>query len=191
MQKEVMSKFKYPMILLAMMWLVYIVNNLIFNHPLDHFALYPRQFSHLPGIFITPFLHANFYHILNNSIMFLILSTIICVYNEDIYLYVVGFVMVSSGLAMWLFSSTSVVGASGLVFGLFGAVFGIAFYCRKVFFIIAAALLAYMYGYSMTLGLVPQDGISFIGHASGLVMGFISGSAVNHLFFKKSTTSLA
>lgn len=190
MQQEVMSKFKYPMTLLAIMWVVYIFNNLIFNHPLDSFAIYPRQFTHLPGIFITPFLHANFYHILNNSIMFLILSTIICVYNEDIYLYVIGFVMVASGLAMWLFSSTSVVGASALVFGLFGAVFGIAFYTRKIFFILASALLAYMYGYSMTLGLVPQDGISFVGHASGLVMGFISGSAINALFFKKVKTSL-
>jgi membrane associated rhomboid family serine protease len=191
MQKEVLLKLKYPFIFLGIMWVVFIINNLILQGALDSFAILPRHISHLPGIFFTPFLHANFNHILNNSIMFLILSLIISLYNEKIYLYTVFFVMIVSGLMTWAFSPTVyVIGASGIVFGLFGAVFGIAFYAKKVFFIIAGLLLAYLYGYSMYSGLIPQEGISFVGHVSGLIAGFISGISINKIFFKTKKTAL-
>lgn len=185
MQKEVLLKLKYPFIFLGAMWLVFIVNNLILQGALNHFAILPRHLSNLSGIFFTPFLHANFSHIFNNSIMFLILSLIISLYNEKIYLYTVVFVMIVSGLMTWLLAPTEyVIGASGIVFGLFGAVFGIAFYSRKIFFILAGIVLAYLYGYSMYSGLIPQEGISFVGHISGLIAGFISGISINKIFFK-------
>lgn len=186
-----MEKCKYPFIFLGIMWAVFIINNIFLRGALNSFGILPRHLDHLSGIFFTPFLHVNFSHILNNSIMFIILSLIISLYNEKIYLYSVGFIMIVSGLMTWLFSPTAyVIGASGIVFGLFGAVFGIAFYSRKIFFILTGLFLAYVYGYSMYAGLIPQEGISYVGHISGLIAGFLSGSSINHLFFKSKKTKL-
>lgn len=185
MTQNILSKCKYPFLLLVIMWVVFFLNNIIFNHPFDRFELVPRDTSHLMGIFISPYLHANFNHIWNNSIMFLILSLIISFYDEEIYLFVIAFVMIVSGLMTWLFSASAVIGASGLVFGLFGAVFGIAFYTRRIFFILSAIILAFLFSQSMLLGLIPQEGISWVGHLSGLVAGYLSGHVINHMFIAK------
>jgi membrane associated rhomboid family serine protease len=75
------------------------------------------------------------------------------------------------GLLTWLFAgSGNHIGASGVVFGYFGALLGAAFFERRPA-AFAPALVAIMLYYGLIVGLVPQDGISWEGHLFGAIAG--------------------
>ena len=69
------------------------------------------------------------------------------------------------------------IGASGVVFGYFGAILGAAIFERRIR-ALGAALIALGFYSSLIAGLVPQEAISWEGHLFGLVGGVIASRAL-------------
>lgn len=165
----------YPIVgLLAVCWLMFLVNNLMMQGALSQYGIVPRTERGLLGILFAPFLHSSFQHITANSIPLFVLGSIISVRSPKAFFSVTIFGILFSGLLTWLIARPAChIGASGLVFCYFGYVIGLALYRHKVSDILVALICGVAYG-GIIWGLSPfQHGVSWEGHASGLAVGWL------------------
>jgi membrane associated rhomboid family serine protease len=140
-------------------------------------GIVPHNLSHLGDIFTAPFLHASWQHIEGNSIPLLVLGFLAAYRGIAKFLTVTLIVIVTSGLAVWLFqsSNTVTVGASGLVFGYFGYVLVRGLFDRNWVDIAVGVAAAAAYYYILSVAIPGTPGVSWIGHLGGLVGGVLAG----------------
>lgn len=183
--KEVSIKFvtslKLPLIFIFMLWCIFLSNLILFGGSLNQYGVQPRVFSGIYGILFSPFLHGNFAHIIGNSIFFLLLSWIICFNSVQLWYKTLVFGTILGGLFTWIFGLGGVhIGASGVVFALWGTIIGMAINRKNPYYIIASIVLVLGYGMSFIWGLIPQDGISWAGHFGGLLSGLACSKQVKY-----------
>jgi len=161
-----------PGIFVFLMWLVKIIE-VLFETDLSHFGIYPLAAQGLPGILFSPFIHADFTHLFNNSIPLFFLSIALFYFYSEVALKVFIWTYFLTGLLVWIAGRAAWhIGASGLVYGLASFLFfsGII---RRYFRLIALSLLiVFLYG-SMVWGLFPgvYKNVSWESH----MLGFFSG----------------
>ena len=179
---EFIKKNFQPIIfLVAAIWAVEVVN-LLLGHSLTSWGILPRRVSGLIGIPLAPFLHAGLWHIVSNTVPLLILGGLTLTGGKTWFWgNTVGIVLLS-GILVWLFARGMLhVGASGLVFGYFGALLGRAYFERGFISIAVACLTMILYG-GILWGLLPlRNYISFEGHLFGLIAG-IAVAWLDHKF---------
>lgn len=163
--------------MVAIMWVVEVVDA-IDDHNLDAYGIRPHHLDRLIGIVTAPFLHANWGHLIANTVPFAVLGFAIALNGVKRVLAVTAIVMVVGGLGTWLIASSNSVhiGASGLVFGyatylLFRGVFN-----GSGTELLIGAVVAAVYGSALVGGLVPHDGISWQGHLCGGIGGIVAAS---------------
>lgn len=181
--QRVIVALKYPLMFIGFLWLVQLVDFFVFGQSLGmSYGIQPRNPAGLYGILFAPFLHGSFDHIIGNSIMFLLLSWILCFNNVALWVKTIFFGIFIGGLFTWFFghSPSFHFGASGVVFALWGSILGLALFHKKPFFIIATLVLFSSYGLGMLFGLIPTPGISFAGHFGGLLAGFACAKQVSY-----------
>ena len=183
--KEVGTKFvkstKLPLVFIFMLWCVFLSNLILFGGSLNQYGVQPRVASGIYGVLFSPFLHGNFAHIIGNSIFFFLLSWIICFNSTKLWYKTLVYGTVLGGLFTWLFGTGGVhIGASGVVFALWGTIIGMAINRKNPYFMIASVVLFLGYGMSFIWGLIPQDGISWAGHAGGLLSGLACSKQVKY-----------
>lgn len=156
---------------LLAIWFIEIVDTFILGSTLQGGGIQPRKQDGLDGILWAPFLHSDWGHVLSNSAPLAVLGGLVAIRGKARWLTVtVAGILIGGGL-VWLFGRTANhIGASGVIFGYFGALLGAAIFERKPR-AIAPALVAIMLYYGMLVGLVPQEGISWEGHLFGLIAG--------------------
>jgi len=131
------------------------------------------QISGLKGIIFSPFIHADFNHLLNNSLSLFFLSVALFYFYSEVAVKIFVWTYFLSGLLVWIAGREAWhIGASGLVYGLASFLFfsGII---RRYFRLIALSLLiVFLYG-SMVWGLFPGIylNVSWESH----MLGFFSG----------------
>jgi len=165
---------------LVPMWAVFVVNNGVFQGSLGHFfGIEPRDLdgSNLITIFTSWLAHGNFAHIMGNSAILLTTSWVVAVADKN-PLKTFAWLIAGSGAATWLLGSAQSyhIGASGLVFAIFGYVVATAFKTRHWTYLLAAAFFIVQYYSSIFLGLMPKGGVSLAAHAGGLIAGIVIGS---------------
>lgn len=171
---------------LGAMWLVELLDFLtgrLVN--LDRWGIRPRDFDHLLGIFVAPFLHIDFSHLMTNSIPFIILGGLIFWRDRQNFWLVSLIVLLVSGIGTWLFGGPNTVhiGASGVVFGYLGYLLALGFFERSPMAISRSLLVGFVYG-GVLWGVLPfQAGISWQGH----LFGFIGGVWAAFLFARRRT----
>ncbi len=160
---------------LAAMWLTFALHVMSVGNLNGLLSVKPRFLSGLFGVLTHPFAHANLGHIIANSIPFFVLSVLIAYsINLSTLLSVWVFGAVGSGLGVWLLSSANVVGASGVVFALIGFILGRCYTQPNFRNILVALLTLFLYsGALFSLFDISAPGISWLGHASGLLAGII------------------
>jgi membrane associated rhomboid family serine protease len=135
-------------------------------------AIVPRTTGGLVGIAAGPFLHANLAHLVANLPPFVVLGALVLRKGSARFLETAGLVAVGSGLLVWLFARKGAhLGASGVVFGLFGYLLALAYFTRTTSDIAVAAVVLLAYG-GMLAGLKPaRRETSWEGHVFGLLVG--------------------
>jgi membrane associated rhomboid family serine protease len=105
----------------ALMWLIEMVDWLLFNGALDGLGIVPRDIGGLRGIPLAPLLHGGFGHLAANTLPFLALGSLVRLRHSRQFVFVSLVVIAVSGLGTWLFAPphTVHIGASGLIFGYF------------------------------------------------------------------------
>ena len=129
--------------------------------------------------FITPiFVHIGFLHLLMNSIsLYFIGSEVEKIYGSTRFFIIYIFSGFAGVLGSFIFTTSLSAGASGAIFGCFGALLYFGLLHRKLFFrtmgvnIIVLILINLSFGFTM-------PGIDNAGHIGGLIGGFTAAAAV-------------
>jgi len=161
-----------PVTFVFLMWLVKIVE-ILFEIDLSDLGIYPRSLKGLPGIIVSPLIHNDFTHLLNNSLPLLLLSIALFYFYSEIAIKISSITYILTGLLVWLWGREAWhIGASGLVYG-FASFLFFSGLIRRYFRLIALSLLVvFLYG-EMVWGLFPgiYKNISWESH----MLGFFSG----------------
>ncbi|MFK0258041.1 rhomboid family intramembrane serine protease [Streptomyces sp. NPDC090445] len=151
------------------------------GHALDQYGVVARDPDSLPGVLTGSFLHFGFDHVASNSVPLLVLGFIAALSGIRRFLAVCGIIILAEGIGTWLISppNTMTLGASGVVFGLFGYLLIRGFVERRVLGIAVSLGVAAIWGSTMLTGILPiHEGISWQGHLCGLAAGI--ATAVYH-----------
>ena len=174
------SQFKTPAIILGgfvvLIWFLEVIDRIILDGALDGLGVKPRSLSGLKGILFMPFLHSGFGHLLSNTIPFIVLGALVMMSGLKTFLTVTGLSMLAAGIGVWLLGGSNSVhiGASGVVFGLFGFLLTRAYFERSISAIIIAFAVLVFYG-GILWGLLPfWLGVSWLGHLFGFAGGVIA-----------------
>jgi membrane associated rhomboid family serine protease len=180
-RKKLLLCIIIPGIFVFFMWLVKIIE-ILFEIDLSGFGIYPLTLKGVPGIFFSPFIHADFNHLFSNSLPLFLLGVALFYFYSEVALKVFILTFFLTGILVWVAGRDAWhIGASGLVYGLASFLFfsGII---RRYFRLIALSLLiVFLYG-SMVWGLFPgvYKNVSWESH----MLGFFSG-VVLAIWFRK------
>mgnify|MGYP001819920375 FL=1 len=175
--KKARSSFRLAMrislVFIGILWAIFIIDS-AFGIRLGQFGLRPRSVPGLLGIVTAPLLHANFQHILSNTLpMFISMTATLYLYPNSA-LRVIPLVWIGSGMLAWTFARPNLhIGASGLIYGLLVFVFISGILRRDMRSISVSLLVGFLYG-SMVWGVLPsRPQMSWEMHLTGAVMGVL------------------
>ena len=162
-------------VLVAGMWVAEVVDALLGGR-LDRLGIEPRQVDGLTGVVLAPFLHADFGHLMANTVPFLVLGALVALSGLARVLAVAAIVTLVGGLGTWLVapSATIHLGASGVVFGFATYLVARGLFDRRAISLAVGLLVALLYGTTLLLGLLPQAGVSWQGHLFGAMGGLVA-----------------
>lgn len=129
---------------------------------------------------ITPmFLHIGIIHLLMNSMALYFLGTTVeRIFGRFRFLFIFLLAGFMGNVASFVFSPQSIsAGASGGIFGLFGALLFFGLVHPRPFFRTMGANIITLVGINLLIGFLP--GIDFAGHLGGLVGGFLAAAIVS------------
>jgi membrane associated rhomboid family serine protease len=162
--------------IVAIMWIVEVVNSLD-SYRLDtDGGLIPRDVDRVWAIFTSPFLHAGWPHLIDNTIPFVFMGVIIALRGAGRLALVTLIVIVVGGLGTWLIApaGTQTVGASGVVFGYATYLFTRGLFERSALQIITGVIVGVVWGGALVSSVVPHAGVSWQAHVCGAIGGVIA-----------------
>jgi len=171
----------YPFIFVCLLWLIMIFQY-VSHINLGGFGVFPRHVDGLIGIITMPLIHANYSHLISNTLPFLILGSGLNYFYPDIATRVWAIIYILTGTLVWLFARTSEhIGASGIIYGLaafllFEGIF------RKDIRLMAISLLVTIFYGGIIWGVFPGNPqVSWEGH----LFGALSGIFAAYIYKKK------
>jgi membrane associated rhomboid family serine protease len=161
---------------LAIIWAIQIANAADSYHFTFTYGIVAHRISSLPYILTAPFLHFSWNHIEGNSGPLFIFGFLAAYRGLGKFAAVTAMVVVTSGLAAWLFEKPGTVGAgaSGVVFGYFGYIMVRGLFDRRAVDVVIGAVMALCFAYQFSV-LLPHQGIGWQAHVGGLVGGVAAG----------------
>lgn len=170
----------WPLIFLGICWCVWLYGTQVEN--IVKIGVRPRETKGLIGIITHPFFHSthlsdgsiDFSHIVNNSIPLLLLGTALFYFYKDISYQILLWLFIGTGVWLWSFGrSANHIGASGLVYSLFGFLTISGFIKKNKNLLALSMATVFLYG-SMIWGMFPRDPkVSWEGHLAGFMIGVI------------------
>jgi membrane associated rhomboid family serine protease len=164
-------------LLVGFLWLVEGVDQ-VDSHRLDQLGIEPRSGEGLLGIFLAPFLHASWAHLVSNSIPFFVLGLVVLLEGWRRWAAITMWTVVVSGAVVWLIApaGTVTLGASGVILGWLTYLLARGLYTRAPGQIAVGVVVLLFYG-TVLLGVLPTDsGISWQAHLGGAIGGLIAAS---------------
>ncbi|MBT3647853.1 MAG: rhomboid family intramembrane serine protease [Flavobacteriales bacterium] len=156
-----------------MLWLIHFLNSQ-FLIDFRGFGLRPRSIEGLIGLITYPLLHADWKHLMDNSVSaFVLMFGLFTVYGR-LGWAVIGWSWLMSGIWIWIAARDgNHIGYSGIIYALASFIFFSGVF-RKYYRLMALSLIVvFLYG-SMVWGILPiQPSISWEGHLFGAIAGLI------------------
>jgi membrane associated rhomboid family serine protease len=161
-------------VIVALMWVVEAINSIDSNR-LDGDGIYSRDLGRFWGILTSPFIHASFQHLIDNTIPFVFLGVIIALHGAARLLLVTGVIVALGGLGTWVIGpgGASTIGASGVVFGYATYLLARGFFDRSIWELAVGMVVGVVWGAALLSSLVPHGGISWQAHLCGAIAGVI------------------
>lgn len=172
-QKKILKSFISPVIFVALIWLVKIIEITVPVN-LDKYGVLPRDVGGLTGIIATPLIHADFEHLISNSIPLLILGAGLVYFYKEIALKVFLLIYLLSGFWLWLIGRESYhIGASGVVYGLITFLFFSGIFRKHTGLMALSLVVVFLYG-GLVWGIFPLfKQMSWEGHLCGSIAGML------------------
>jgi len=193
---ELKNQVKILATIVAIFWIVFILNEAILEKilvigsgsrdcrslpGLNALGISPHNLTGLRGILFAPFLHGSFYHIMSNTVPFIILGWMVMIRNIKDFYFVSFMSALVGGLGTWLVGKpcSTHIGASGVIFGYFGYLL-FRGYFEKSFVAIAISVAILMTYGGMIFGVLPTRAyISWEGHLFGFIGGIIAAKLLS------------
>ncbi|MGB0525496.1 MAG: rhomboid family intramembrane serine protease [Flammeovirgaceae bacterium] len=178
---KLVNSIRLPLIIIAIFWLVEFIE-VILGLDFHYLGTLPRSSKGVIGIFLSPFLHGGFSHLLSNSSSFFILCGSVIYFYPRISLKIITQTYIFTGIGVWLFARGSYlengishdtyhIGASGLVYAYAAFLFCSGLFRKDTKSLVLSLAVALLYN-GMLYGLVPnQPGISWESHLIGAIVG--------------------
>lgn len=172
-KRKLFFSFLFPLLFVALLILIKLIE-IEFQFNLGKLGILPRNISGLKGVLFSPLIHGDWNHLFNNSIPLIILGGALFYFYESVAFRVIVLSYLLSGLYTWISARYSYhIGASGLVYALFGFLFISGFIRKHIPLIALSFLVAFLYG-SLIWGILPwKKEVSWEGHFWGLLVGLI------------------
>ncbi|ASN51408.1 rhomboid family intramembrane serine protease [Sinomonas sp. R1AF57] len=168
--------------IIAVLYAIQVANMLTFGWLSLTFGIRPRDVTSLPDILTSPLVHdaSSWNHLAANTLPLVVFGFLAFLAGLRQFLTAVALSWLASGVGVWLFGGSLfghsvTVGASGVIFGLFGFLLVRGFFNRSWWQILLAIGLLLAYG-SVLLGVLPTvgRGISWQAHLFGLAGGVVA-----------------
>ncbi len=174
---QLKGNFYLPLQILAIAWTQEIIDQVFFNGRFN-LPIHPRSLDGIPGIFLSAFSHANFVHLMSNSVAFLIFSWLILAKSKRDYWITFLMGWLGGGILSWLLGLGSVHGLSGVVYTLFGYLLVIGWLEKRLIPLLISIFV--LINYSATIfGIFPtQPMVAWWGHLFGFVLGIVAAYCV-------------
>ena len=146
------------------------------NNALDDYGIRPRTDEGLLSVFVAPWLHGGWAHLLSNTVPFFVLGIIVLLEGWRSWGRATLIVLLASGAAVWLLAPTNSItlGASGIVFGWLTYLLVRGFYTGSPSQIATGVVVFLFYG-GMLWGVLPTDvGVSWQAHLGGAIGGVLA-----------------
>ena len=162
---------KSALVALGFLWVI-LIFDISFRLDLFRFGLRPGSVLGLVGVITAPLLHANFQHLLSNTMPFVVSLTAMLFIYPNSSLRAIPAIWLGSGLLAWVIGRSTIhIGVSGVVYGMLAFVFISGVLRRDMRSVSVSLLVAFLYG-SMIWGVLPsQPYMSWEMHLSGAIMG--------------------
>jgi len=160
--------------IVAVMWAIEVINT-ISGNSLDRDGIIARNITHFWGILTSPFIHASFQHLTDDTVPFVFLGAIIAFRGAGRLALVTAFIIVIGGFGTWLISPSgpSTIGCSGVVFGYASYLLARGIFDRDLLELLVGVVVGVVWGAALVSSLVPHSGISWQAHLCGAIAGVI------------------
>ncbi|WP_139826716.1 rhomboid family intramembrane serine protease [Mycobacterium florentinum] len=170
----------------VLLWVIELWDSLT-NHRLDANGIRPLETDGLWGILVAPLLHANWDHLIANTVPALVLGFLMVLAGLARFIVATAIVWILGGFGTWLIGNVGMhcpyvgvhcesnhIGASGLIFGWLAFLIVFGFFTRKVWEIVVGIIVLFVYG-GVLLGVLPvTPGVSWQGHLCGAIAGVVA-----------------
>lgn len=166
--------------LLALIWGQEVADQFLFGTRLDAYGIVPRT-GPWWHIFLAPFLHDGFGHLIANSVPLAVLAFLGAVRGVSRFLVANFLIMLVGGSLVWLLGRGGSVhlGASELVFGYLAYLLGVGWWERTPVAIMVALIALGLYG-GVLVGVLPNDpNVSWEAHLFGFVGGLVAAALLH------------
>jgi membrane associated rhomboid family serine protease len=169
-----------PLLFVIVLWIIRLAEN-YFNTHLFFLGIRPMTAEGLIGIFTAPFIHADYDHLLSNTLPLLVVGTGLIYFYKEISWRVIAMVWLFTGFWVWLAARPDThIGASGLIYGFVCFLFFSGIIRRNKNLLAISMLVTFLYG-SMVWGLLPvSQSISWESHLFGSIAGIFAA-----VYFRK------
>lgn len=167
-------------VFLVVEWAVQLVNYVLFNGNLANYGIHPLDFNGIWGIFTAPLLHANFEHLIGNSVPGAIFCFLIGLSGRKAWWEVTIITVLIAGIGTWLLGGpgTSHIGASSLVYGWLSYLIVRGLFNRSFAQTALGVFLCFAYS-GLVWGVLPvYEGVSWQGHLFGAIGGIAAGMII-------------
>ncbi|MFD2518146.1 rhomboid family intramembrane serine protease [Salinimicrobium flavum] len=163
----------FPLAFVLIIWIVFWAE-IRFGFDLTSYGIYPRTVEGLRGILISPFVHSDIKHLFHNTIPLFVLSLSLFYFYRKLSWKVLLFGLLLSGGLTWLIGRPAFhIGASGIIYLLAGFLFFKGIFSKHYRLVALSLIVVFLYG-GLLWYITPIDPkISWEGHLSGLVAGFL------------------
>ncbi|GGM03080.1 hypothetical protein GCM10010841_09430 [Deinococcus aerophilus] len=157
-------------------WAQELVDLVVFDGDLDYYGIEPRNPGTFWHVLTAPFLHADFAHLIANTVPLAVLGFMSAVRGVGRFLAVTLLIAVVGGGLVWLFARGDSVhlGASELIFGYLAYLLGVGWWERTPAAVGVAVVAFVLYG-GILWGVVPGNPmVSWEAHLFGFLAGVLA-----------------
>jgi membrane associated rhomboid family serine protease len=170
----------FPAIFLLLLWLVKLIETGL-DLNFAFWGIYPLKLKGLKGILLSPLVHADFKHLINNSIPLFILSVSVFYFYSKVAFRVFFLIYLMVGIWVWFGGRPAYhIGASGLVYGFASFLFFSGIIRNHISLMAISLLVVFLYG-GMIWGIFPiYEKVSWESHMLGSIAGFFLAVYYRH-----------